>query len=32
MIAFMSQVHVDPDIAAEVFVLAPTSAEERDET
>jgi uncharacterized protein YbcI len=31
VIAFMSQVHLDPDMAAEIFVLAPTSAEERDE-
>jgi uncharacterized protein YbcI len=30
VIAFMSQVHFDPDMAAEVFVLKPTSAE-RDE-
>lgn len=27
VIAFMSQVHFDPDIAAEIFVLQPTKAE-----
>jgi uncharacterized protein YbcI len=30
VIAFMSQVHVDPDMAAEIFVLQPTKAETRD--
>ena len=28
--AFLSQVHVDPDVAAEIFVLEP-AAEERPE-
>jgi uncharacterized protein YbcI len=27
VIAFMSQVHIDPDIAAEVFVLEPTDGD-----
>jgi uncharacterized protein YbcI len=27
VIAFMSQVHVDPDMAAEIFVLQPTEAD-----
>jgi uncharacterized protein YbcI len=27
VIAFMSQVHVDPDMAAEIFVLKPTKTE-----
>lgn len=27
VIAFMSQVHLDPDMAAEIFVLEPTGAE-----
>ena len=28
VIAFMSQVHFDPDMAAEIFVLEPTQAEQ----
>lgn len=32
VVAFMSQVHLDPDMAAEVFMLAPTQAEQNDET
>jgi uncharacterized protein YbcI len=30
VIAFMSQVHFDPDMAAEVFVLKPTKAEREE--
>jgi uncharacterized protein YbcI len=32
VIAFMSQVHVDPDIAAEVFVLEPQEEDRTPET
>ena len=32
VIAFMSQVHINPDIAAEIFVLQPTKAEGADTT
>jgi uncharacterized protein YbcI len=31
VIAFMSQVHFDPDMAAEVFVLEPQAADEEGE-
>jgi hypothetical protein len=27
VIAFLSQVHIDPDIAAEIFVLEPEAAD-----
>jgi Na+-translocating membrane potential-generating system MpsC-like protein len=27
VIAFMSQVHLDPDVAAEIFILKPTASE-----
>jgi uncharacterized protein YbcI len=32
VVAFMSQVHFDPDMAAEIFVLRPTKAEKEDAT
>lgn len=32
VIAFMSQVHFDPDMAAEVFVLAPQADDGAPET
>jgi uncharacterized protein YbcI len=31
VIAFMSDNHVDPDLAAEIFILEPSSANEADE-